>query len=169
MEERWRPIRHFPSYSVSDLGQIRNDNTGRILSQSYNQNHVPQVGLMRDGKQFHRSVPKLVALAFIPHPLGPFDTPINLDGDRANNRVENLMWRPRWFAVEYNRQFRIPYHDPILYPILEVQEDGEVFYENSFHCATVNGLLEKDVVLSILNNTVVWPTYQAFGVVYPAD
>lgn len=154
-------------YSVSDHGQIRNDHRERILAQSENQFGVWCVGLMRDGKQHHRSVPKLVAQAFIPHPRGPFDTPINLDGDRSNNHVDNLVWRPRWFAVLYNRQFRTPYENPINFPIVERTEEGEIFYENSLHCAMCNGLLEKEVVLSILNGTVTWPTHQRFGVIYP--
>ena len=65
--------------------------------------------------------------------MGPFDTPINLDGDRHNNRVENLTWRPRWFAIKYNQQFRHPYENPIPARIMDLKT-GEVS-ENSFQCA----------------------------------
>jgi hypothetical protein len=41
---------------------------------------------------------------------------------------------------------------------------GEIS-ENSFDCAQRYGLLEQDLVLSILNRTYVWPTYQEFGIV----
>jgi hypothetical protein len=117
---------------------------------------------MRDGIQFHRSVPLLVAKAFLDPESEPFDTPINLDGDRHNNRVENLVWRPRWFAIKYNRQFRYPYENPIHARIIDLKT--RELSENSFECACRYGLLEQDLVLSILNRTYVWPTYQEFGI-----
>jgi hypothetical protein len=162
MVEQWKQVRGFPKYSVSNFGEIRYDARGRILVPWENQYGVVCVGLMKEGKQHHRSVPKIVATAFIPHRFGAFDTPINLDGDRHNNHVDNLTWRPRWFAVQYNRQFRVPYPHPILSPIQDVQT-GKV-WSNSFECAKDNGLLEKDVVLSIANRTLVWPTHQQFFV-----
>lgn len=161
MVENWMPIENFPGYSVSDHGNIRTDKSGRILVLTENQFGLLQVGMMRDGEQKHRSVPLLVAKAFIPQPPGPFDTPINLDGDRHNNHVNNLAWRPRWFAIRYNRQFRYPYENPIMAPVVDL-ETGEVS-DNSFECAKRYGLLEKDLVLSILNRTYVFPTFQEFG------
>jgi hypothetical protein len=116
---------------------------------------------MQDGDQKHRSVALLVASAFIPRPSEPFDTPINLNGLRIDNNVDNLVWRPRWFAIKYNRQFKYPYENPIVAPVENV-ETGEVF-ENSWDCSKQHGLLEEDLVLSILNRTFVWPTYQQFG------
>jgi hypothetical protein len=121
-----------------------------------------QVGLMRKGQQYHRSVPLLVAKAFLPPVAGPFDTPINLDGDRRNNRVENLLWRPRWFAIKYNQQFKYPPENRINAQIADLKT-GEVS-ENSFECAKRYGLLESDLIFSILNRTYVWPTYQEFGI-----
>lgn len=162
MSERWKRIRGFPDYSVSNTGLIRSEKSGRVLSLTPNQYGVVCVGMMKDGEQRHRSVPLLVARAFLPRDRPPFDTPINLDGDRLNNNIENLTWRPRWFAAKYNRQFRHPYPNPILEPIIDLRT-GEIS-ENSFECAKRYGLLEEDLVLSILNRTYVWPTYQEFGI-----
>jgi hypothetical protein len=163
MEEQWQPIRFFEDYSVSDHGRIRSDKSGRYLSLNVNQYGVLQVGMMREGEQRHRSVPLLVAKAFIPESRAPFDTPINLDGNRYNNHVDNLAWRPRWFAIKYNQQFRYPCDNPILVPIVNLKT-GEVT-DNSLECAKRYGLLETDLVLSILNRTYVWPIYQEFGTV----
>lgn len=160
--EEWKPIRHFPAYSISTYGRIRNDHTGHILALHENQSGLVTVGLFAEGKQSQRSVPLLVASAFIPHPRGPFDTPINVDGNRWNNHVDNLMWRPRWFAVKYHMQFRHPYSNRIDAAIEDVAT-GEIS-PDSLSCAIRYGLLEKDVVLSILNRTVTWPTYQEFRV-----
>jgi NUMOD4 motif len=162
MEEHWILIEDFPGYSVSDHGRVRTDKSGRILVLSMNQFGLLQVGMMRDGTQYHRSVPLLVAKAYIPQPSGPFDTPINLDGDRHNNHVSNLAWRPRWFAIKYNRQFRHPYQNSIMAPVVDLKT-GEVS-NNSFECAKRYGLLDQDLVLSILNRTYVWPTYQEFSI-----
>lgn len=161
MAERWIPIEHFLDYEVSDQGRIRSRLTDRVLSLNPNQFGVMQVGMMRDSEQRHRSVPLLVAKAFLPEPGGAFDTPINLDGDRTNNAVENLLWRPRWFAIKYNQQFKMRHPHRIDRPIVELKT-GEVS-ENSFECAKKYGLLEEDLILSILNRTYVWPTYQEFG------
>lgn len=162
MEEQWRPIEGFPDYSVSNLGKIRTDKTGRILRLNENQFGLLQVGMMRDGTQFHRSVPLLVAKAFLPDRPEPFDTPINLDGDRHNNTIDNLAWRPRWFAIRYNQQFRYPYRNHIDSPIIELKT--KELSDDSFDCAKKYGLLEEDLVFSILNRTYVWPTYQEFGI-----
>jgi hypothetical protein len=160
----WCVIEDFPRYEVSDTGVVRNTRTQRHLKVKVNQYGVVGVGLMRHGIQFHRSVPLLVAQAFLKRSLPTFDTPINLDGDRYNNEVSNLMWRPRWFAIAYNRQFKEAFSDAIDAPIVDLS-DVKVVFTNSFVCATHFGLLEKDLVLSILNRTYVWPTYQVFGVV----
>jgi hypothetical protein len=163
VEENWKQVRNFPGYEVSDLGRIRSEKSGRILSLSQNQFGVAQVGMVRDGIQHHRSVPRLVALAFIPNSLEAYDTPINLDGDRMNNRVDNLIWRPRWFAVRYNQQFKIPYLHHIDRPIQDLKTG--IICESSIDCAKRYGLLESDLVMAILNRTYTWPTYQLFGVV----
>ena len=158
----WRQIGSFPSYEVSDGGEVRNSLTGRVLKTKVNQQGIVGVGLMRDGIQFHRSVAVLVAQEFIKRKAN-FDTPIHLDGNQSNNCVENLMWRPRWHAVEYRRQFENPYHTPITKPIRD-KESGRI-YDNSWICATMLGLLEKDIILSIMNRTYAAITRQEFEVV----
>lgn len=163
MTERWKKIQGFPDYSVSDSGLVRSDKSGRILRLSENQYGVMNVGMMKNGEQRHRSVPLLVAKAFLPNKRPAFDTPINLDGNRHNNRLENLAWRPRWFAAKYNRQFR----DGFRYPIEEKIRDtksGEI-YESTLDAAMKNGLLEEEIVFAILNHNYVWPTYQEFEIV----
>jgi NUMOD4 motif len=158
--EEWKSIKNFENYSVSTYGRVRNDNTDRIMALTVNQYGVVCIGMMLDGKQCHRSVPLLVAKAFITQPFEAFDTPINLDGDRHNNHIDNLVWRPRWFAIRYNRQFHEPYRFHIPNRIENIST-GEIS-ENSLACAKRYGLLEEDLVLSIFNRTYVWPTYEEF-------
>lgn len=160
--DQWVGIEDFPGYSVSPSGHVRKDSSNHILHIRVNQYGVPYVGLMREGRRHQcvRSLPRLVATAFIPQPNDVFDTPINLNGNRIDCRVENLMWRPRWYAIYYANQFEDRYENAIDTRIRDV-DTGDV-YPNSLAVACVNGLLERDVVLSILNNTLTWPTYQQF-------
>jgi NUMOD4 motif len=162
--ELWKTIPEFPRYSVSDEGRVCNSKTGRIMRLESNQSHVVMVGLMGDdGIQYRRSVPLLVAKAFLPQELEAFDTPICLDGDRENNALSNLAWRPRWFAIQYNRQFTVDrWFEPINRPIMDIGT-GEVL-PNSLEVCKRFGLLERDLVLSILNVSYVWPTFQQFEV-----
>lgn len=163
--EDWIELPDFPGYSVSSEGRVINNDTERVMALSKNQYDVVYVGLMDNGQQYHRSVALLVATHFVSKQLPAFDTPINLDGDRSNNEARNLVWRPRWFAVQYNRQFRDDWSGPTrITNRIEDIKTGETA-RNSFECAKRYGLLERDIVLSIINRTYVWPTFQEFRVI----
>lgn len=160
--EHWKEIRAFPGYSVSSHGRVRNDETDRLLALTVNQQGIVTVGLTEHGIQYKRSVTLLVAKAFLSPPKEPsFDTPIQLDGDRMNNRADNLAWRPRWFAIRYHQQFHNTKRG-FTVPIEEVNT-GERF-ENSWEAATKYGLIDREILISTLNRTYVWPTYQQFRV-----
>lgn len=161
--EDWEELVWFPGYSISNCGRVRNDSTDRLMSLSLNQHGIVQVGLMRNGRQYKRSVTVLVANAFLPKPSGldAFDTPIHLDGDRTNNDVHNMMWRPLWFAVRYHAQFGRSSHMRIVKPIHDLAT-GKV-YQNSFEAAITHGILEREIALSVINGTHVFPTFQRFA------
>jgi hypothetical protein len=166
--EHWNAIEPFPRYSVSTLGRVRNDKTGHALARSINQRGIVHVGLYDEDRiQHRRSVTLLVAHAFLPpHDEEAFDTPINLDGVRSNNCVENLTWRPRWFARRYIRQFEWEQKNPYLDSTRPVEEvyTGECF-KTSWEAATKYGLLLRDLTWSITNHVHVWPTHQMFRVI----
>lgn len=122
-------------------------------------NGMLMVGLMQGGVQCKRSLALLVASAFIRKPSESFDTPIHLNGDRSFNHYLNLMWRPRWFARKYMNQF-VDGHLTYIQPIEDV-ETGER-YKNSMDASMINGVLDSEIRLSMLQNTYVWPTGQVF-------
>lgn len=146
----------FPDYSVSDEGEVRNDKTNRYLSQSFNQSGTRKVGLVRSPGEPPNTlvVPRLVASIFLEEPPHNFDTPINLNGDRTDNRAENLAWRPRWFAIRYNQQFKRPAYT-FNYPIVLI--DHFEIFEQPRDAAIKYGLLEADIVADIQNQRGVWP------------
>lgn len=155
MQEEWLPIDEFPDYVVSNYGSIRNALTGRFMKLSPVQYGMPTVAMMFDGHQSRRSVAGLVANAFIPKPREDFNTPIHLDGDRKNCRIDNLMWRPRWFAVNYHTELRKQPFDDWSDDIRLVQT-GEVF-EHPMEPAMKYGLLQREIHQSIVNQRVVFP------------
>lgn len=164
MNQTWVQIQDFPRYSVSNYGLVQNLDTGRIMKQCMNTHGIPIVGLMRNGVQHKRSVPVLVAERFLDEPDEDYTnaTPINLNGDPLDNTVDNLAWRPRWFAYNYARQFKC-----VRYGFnARVQElESYRIFPNSWTAAQTYGLLDRDVVRAIRECDVVWPTRQLFRIV----
>jgi hypothetical protein len=159
MEEQWCPIEGFEQYLISNYGRVMNAETNRVLVLSNNRLGIITVTLSLDAKHYTRSVSRLVADHWLPRPeLETFNTPIQLDGDRTNTRVDNMAWRPRWFAREYRMQLRKKHY--LLGPI-ECIETGEVF-DNTWDAAKAYGLLEKEIASTLHRSTPVWPTRQRF-------
>jgi len=164
MHEQWKELEEFPGYAVSNTGYVKSLMWDKLLRISQNQSGTACVGMMKDGVQQHRSVALLVIGAWgYSHVNENFDTPINLDGNRMNNSISNLMWRPRWYAVKYNRQFTRRYAYPIVTPVIDI--DTMEISNDSLDAAMRYGLLEKEVVMSIANQTITWPTGQRFQIV----
>lgn len=167
--EQWIIIREFPDYDVSDQGRVRNGQTGRIMKTRVNNQGYITVGLLKDNKQHTRSVTKLVADAWLETPRNPeiFDTVIHRDGDRENARATNLMWRPRWYAIKYHKQFEyFRFHrklTPMGFTVPVKDLDTGEWFDNSSFCAIHYGLLETEVVLSITNQRPVTMTGQEFA------
>ena len=93
VKETWRPIDDFSNYEVSDLGRVRSNITGKILRQK-NDRGYDRVQLYKDGVASSKCVHRLVGKAFLDNPSNKKE--INhLDGDKRNNRVENLEWCTR--------------------------------------------------------------------------
>lgn len=160
--EEWKKVLLFTGYSVSNLGRVRNDKTGRMMTIMRNHGGVCYVGLARSGKQCRRSVAPLVAQAFVPKPglyrESNFSDLIHLDGDSTNNKSTNLMWRPHWFAMRYWAQFKTG--PTVAKPVIEKKTNEQ--YPRPWDAAVVLGLLEREIIDAALNRTFVWPTYQEF-------
>lgn len=106
--EEWRPVVGYEdAYEVSNLGRIRRaiggtaTHAGKVLSWSGTAGQrYTQVGLCHNGTVAHVKIHKLVAEAFCDR--GDGQTEINhKDGDRKNNRADNLEWCTRQDNVKH--------------------------------------------------------------------
>lgn len=146
--ERWEQIKEFPLYEVSSFGDIRNSLSGRILKAQQNQGGNQIVGLRHLGSTATRSVARIVAIAFHGEPEGdsdtwPQNTPMHLDHDRSNCRASNLIWRPRWYAIQYMQEWeRGPSEDPT-WQVIDLRTSQ--VYPNAFEAGHTLGVLEKSI------------------------
>lgn len=89
--EKYIVINEFDNYAVSNLGNIKNIKKRNILTPHLNHNGYLAYTFCQNGIKKNFLIHRLVALYFI-------DNPNNLpyvnhkDGNKTNNRVENLEW-----------------------------------------------------------------------------
>ena len=91
MTEIYRIIDEYDNYSVSTLGNVKNNKTGRIMKGTKNTNGYLIVGLRKNGIRETHHVHRLVALAFIPNPENKMCVD-HVFNDKTDNRAEVLRW-----------------------------------------------------------------------------
>lgn len=160
MTEEWVVVDEFQNYIVSTYGRVINSTTGRLVKPNYTTQGALKIALAKDGQRYTRSLKVLVATAFVNGESATFDTPIQLDGNQDNVRADNLMWRPRWFAWKYTRQFTDcdKYRDDNLYLHLR----SGVFYKSMYEVGVTYGVLFKDVQRHIWYNVPLFPNWEEF-------
>lgn len=92
--EQWRKIRNINDckYSVSTDGQVRDDETGKIIKQ-YTRSDGGYYGvfLKLNNKSVCYNVHRLVAETFLPNPDN-LRVVHHIDENKHNNSIDNLMW-----------------------------------------------------------------------------
>lgn len=94
--EMWREIPE-TDYSVSNLGRVASRKRGgwKALRPGRNSDGYQTVQLLFGGVSHSHTVHSLVALAFAGDKPSPKHEVNHKDGDRANNRADNLEWVTR--------------------------------------------------------------------------
>lgn len=165
--ERFQDIDGFPEYQIGEYGTLASI-YGRVITPTINRGGVAKVNMSKDGRVYTRGLALLVALAFVDPPAGypadVFNTPINLNGDRTDCRAENLLWRPRWHAIQFHRQFFNDYFfRKFDIPVLELKTN--VVYENFHDPCTEYGLLYHDIAKSWVEEVYTFPTGHQFRLI----
>lgn len=168
--EEWSPILDFPDYLISDHGRIHNSRTEKMMALNKTLQGDLKVTLSQDGYRETRSVRVLVATAFVAKPFSRVsfhksaipDTVIVLDGDQSNVASYNLAWRPRWFANQYARQFKMSNYPPSYYnrPIQNLTTGA--LYHSVIQAAQTEGLLYHDVYRSASTGGSIYPGDMVF-------
>ena len=88
--EQYKIIQDFENYEVSNLGNIRNKKTGKILKPRIHKGYY-DVNLSKNNKSYRKTVHRLIAESFIDNPENkPYVDHIN--GDKLNNNINNLRY-----------------------------------------------------------------------------
>lgn len=97
----WKECSVCSNYEVSKYGDVRNKQTGKILKQKLDKSNCLMVNLSlgKRGNAKYYIVARLVAMAFVPNPMG-YTWVRHIDGNPLNNMVSNLEWTESKWSVQ---------------------------------------------------------------------
>ncbi len=103
--EEWRAVDGHPRYEVSDMGRVRSSCKGpnRLLRGGLTTGGYRNVAICFGGRMKTYYVHRLVCAAFHGAPVGARAEVAHFDGDRLNNRSNNL----RWATTKENQADRV--------------------------------------------------------------
>ncbi len=90
--EEWRIINDYPNYSISSLGNVRNNTTGNLLKPDISRYY--RVVLSKNNKTKSYSIHRLIGIHFLPN-WNNYPEIDHIDRDKTNNKVFNLRWIDR--------------------------------------------------------------------------
>lgn len=128
--EEWRVIADFPNYEVSSMGQVWSKYKNRLLQIYVRPDGYEEVSLYTDRGKINVLVHRLVAVNFIDN--YPELTVNHLDGNKRNNKVDNLEWCTQKENVRH--AFRTGLSKSGRQTSIRIIETGEVF-ESQTACA----------------------------------
>lgn len=122
--EVWKLINDYPNYSVSNLGRVKSNVTGRVLKSAVGSNGYCTVVLYNSSGGKSHTIHRLVAKYFLENYSNTLEVN-HKDEDKTNNNVSNLEMCTRI----YNRCYgtAIDRHKKKLsFPIVQMSTDGEI-------------------------------------------
>lgn len=157
MDEIWKQIKDYPKYEVSNLGNVRNINTKKLLKPRRTTRGYYRVALYlsnSNGKHYGKdmAIHRLVLETFNPTE----DKTLTIDHINCNtkdNRLENL----RWLSIRDN----VRRAQCIKYDLINTDNDKDIIHFDSLYeladalCmppSTVNWRLSNNRIVSYNNN-----------------
>lgn len=96
MECITKEIEGFPGYYVNSYGRVWSEKRKKWLKGMPNSKGYLRVGLRNNNRQSLKAIHRLVAEAFVPNDDPEHkDTIDHIDGNKTNNRADNLQWLSR--------------------------------------------------------------------------
>ncbi len=105
MIEEWRSIPGFEDYEISRTGAVRvsarmcagpygrlQRRAGCVLKERFDANGYRRVTVNHAGRRCHFPLHRLLLTVFVSPPPTPQHEARHLNGDKADNRIENLAW-----------------------------------------------------------------------------
>ncbi|CAL6055120.1 Conserved_hypothetical protein [Hexamita inflata] len=139
--EEYRDVSGYPDYEVSNLGQVRNKTTGKILKPSDRGKGYLSAGLYLNKMMKKHNIHQLVSKAFLENPDN-YSEIDHCDGVKSNNAVWNL----RWVSHRNNCKNKNGYSDKFVFvnelpdDANEVQYYSGHFFEGYYWSETMNKL-----------------------------
>jgi len=161
-KERWRTIKGFKDYRISNRGRLYNQTQDFVMTPSRTRMGTFKINLVDDnGVQVTRSVGKLVAEAFVEPSDAISDAVVYLDGDLSNLDSRNLVWRPRWFMHKYQLQLK-ERHPEGYYNLEIINVQTGTIYPNIVSAGVAEGLLFSDLWRSTYTGAEIYPNGHEF-------
>ena len=92
--EEFKKIDGYDNYEISNLGNVRNTDTNRILKPHNDKDGYYCVILCKDGTRKTSRIHRLICLYFVPNPEN-FPCIDHIDRSKTNNSISNLRWISR--------------------------------------------------------------------------
>lgn len=90
-QEEWHHSKEWPRYDISNKGNIRNHETGKLMKTYISDRGYERVSLVKEGKQYTRNVGTLVGNEFVDgYSEGMV---ISHKRDKSQSEAENLEWK----------------------------------------------------------------------------
>ena len=158
----WRKIKDSPNYVVSNEGEVMNSLTGKKLKPRRANGYL-HVTLCDENGHHQKSIHRLVAEEFIPKSSGR-DCVNHIDGDRSNNKSENLEWCTQSENMKhaYRTGLQRPIPEQIEYSLSRASEKRKrsvknvetgVIYPSIVECAKTEGLCHSAVSFHLAGKT----------------